>query len=209
VLVVTATLDGGTALFLVDAAAAERTSGRLIDAQPRARIRFSETPATLLCPPDSADDALRSAHLHTTALLAAEMLGLAEAAFALTIAHLQLREQFGVLIGTFQALQHRAARLYVDLELGTSLVLEALRALCTRDDISSAREEAVMAVSAAKAFMNEVALAVTAEGVQLHGGLGMTDEADIGLYLKRARVAASELGDSTYHHRVVAAARGL
>jgi alkylation response protein AidB-like acyl-CoA dehydrogenase len=131
------------------------------------------------------------------------MLGSAEAALAMTVAHLQQREQFGVLIGTFQALQHRAARLYVELELGTSLVLEALRLLDASDG------EAPVAVSSAKAFLNDLAPALAGEGAQLHGGLGMTDEADIGLYLKRARVAAAELGDSAYHHRIVAAVRGV
>jgi alkylation response protein AidB-like acyl-CoA dehydrogenase len=202
-LVVTAALDGVTALFLVDATAVTRRSGRLIDTRHRARIDLATAPGTLLCPPERASALLASALTHTTALLAAEMLGSAEAAFALTIAHLQQREQFGVLIGTFQALQHRAARLYVELELGTSLVLEALRLLDAGD------AHATPAVSAAKAFMNDVALAVAREGAQLHGGLGMTDEADIGLYLKRARVAASELGDNAYHHRVVAGARGI
>jgi alkylation response protein AidB-like acyl-CoA dehydrogenase len=108
-----------------------------------------------------------------------------------------------VLIGTFQALQHRAARLYVDLELGTSLVLEALRLLDAGD------EDAPVAVSAAKAFLSDLAPVLAGEGAQLHGGIGMTDEADIGLYLKRARVAAAELGDGAYHRRIVAAARGI
>jgi acyl-CoA dehydrogenase len=200
-LVVSATLNGATALFLVDGAAPTRTRVRLMDTQHRARIEFDRTPGTLLCADAAA--VLAEALTHTTALLAAEMLGSAEGAFALTIAHLQQREQFGVLIGTFQALQHRAARLHVEIELGTSLVLDALRML------DAGHPEAPTAVSAAKAFMNDVALAVTAEGVQLHGGLGMTDEADIGLYLKRARVAAAELGDTSFHRRAVAAARGL
>jgi alkylation response protein AidB-like acyl-CoA dehydrogenase len=202
-LIVSAALDGATALFVVEGSAVERRAGRLIDTQPRARIELVDAPGVLLCPATHADEVLRSSRMHTTALLAAEMLGAAEAAFALTIAHLQRREQFDVLIGTFQALQHRAARLYVEIELGTSLVLEALRMLDAADP------EAPVAVSAAKAFINDVALNVTAEGVQMHGGMGMTDEVDIGLYLKRARVAAAELGDSAYHHRVVAAARGL
>lgn len=202
-LVVSATLDGGTALFLVDGPATARRSGRLIDARHRARIELADAPGTLLCAPERGPDVLASALAHTTALLTAEMLGSAEAAIALTVAHLCQREQFGVPIGTFQALQHRAARLYVELELGTSLVLEALRLLDAGDD------DAPVAVSAAKAFLNDMALTVASEGAQLHGGLGMTDEADIGLYLKRARVAASELGDSAYHHRIVAAARGV
>lgn len=200
-LVVSATLDDATALFLVDGAATTRRGGRLIDTRHRARIELTDTPAILLCAAGSA--VLAAALTQTTALLAAEMLGSAEAALALTVAHLQQREQFGVLIGTFQALQHRAARLYIDLELGTSLVLEALRLLDAGDD------DAPVAVSAAKAFLNDLALAVAGEGAQLHGGMGMTDEADIGLYLKRARVAAAELGESAFHHRIVAAARGI
>jgi alkylation response protein AidB-like acyl-CoA dehydrogenase len=202
-LVVSATLDGGTALFLVDGAAAVRRGARLIDSRHRARVELTDAPATLLCPPDRGSEVLAAALSQATALLAAEMLGSAEAALAMTVAHLQQREQFGVLIGTFQALQHRAARLYVDLELGTSLVLEALRLLDAGD------EDAPVAVSAAKAFLSDLAPVLAGEGAQLHGGIGMTDEADIGLYLKRARVAAAELGDGAYHRRIVAAARGI
>lgn len=203
VLVVSATLDGGTALFLVDGAGNTRRGARLIDTRHRAQVEFADAPATLLCAPDRGPEVLSVALTHTTALLAAEMVGSAEAALALTVAHLQQREQFGVLIGTFQALQHRAARLYVELELGTSLMLEALRLLDAGD------ADAAPAVSAAKAFLSNLAPALAGEGAQLFGGMGMTDEADIGLYLKRARVAAAELGDSTYHHRIVGAARGV
>lgn len=204
VLLVSASLDGALALFLVDASLAQRTTVRLMDARHRARVELDAVHVghgALLWPPADAAGVLADATVRTTALLSAEMLGAAEAALTRTVEHLRTREQFGTLIGTFQALQHRAARLYLELELATSLVLEALRL------VDAAADDAAEAVSGAKAFVSDTLLAITREGVQLHGGLGMTDEADIGLYLKRARVAAAELGDATHHRRLVATAR--
>lgn len=128
--------------------------------------------------------------------LAAELLGVASAAFELTLGWLRERKQFGVPIGSFQALQHRAARLYVELELCRSAVSWAARVA----DGPGARPAAVAsAASLAKARCSDAARRVTDEAVQMHGGVGMTDEHDVGLYLKRARVGAATLGDGAWH----------
>ncbi|MEQ8719139.1 MAG: acyl-CoA dehydrogenase family protein [Acidimicrobiales bacterium] len=125
--------------------------------------------------------------------MAAELLGLSAEAFERTLEYLKVREQFGVPIGSFQALQHRAAKMYAELELARSIVLTSLQAIDGADDSLSAL------ASACKAKLCEVATLVTAEAIQMHGGIGMTDEADIGLFIKRARVAQQTYGDYSYH----------
>ena len=125
--------------------------------------------------------------------LASELLGLATQAFELTVAYLKERKQFGKVIGSFQGLQHRAAELFAELELARSIVLQALQAIDADDP------ELPKLASAAKAKLCEVAQRATNEGIQMHGGIGMTDEYDIGLYIKRARVAQHCFGDYNYH----------
>jgi alkylation response protein AidB-like acyl-CoA dehydrogenase len=130
-----------------------------------------------------------------TAALAAEMLGGMTAAFEMTTDYLKTRVQFGVPIGSFQALKHRAARMFVELELSRSAVMHAHRTLDEgRDDTAVAR-----AVSTAKARCSDAFLSVANEAVQMHGGIGMTDEHDIGFFLKRARAAEMTFGDAGYH----------
>ncbi|MEQ8953864.1 MAG: acyl-CoA dehydrogenase family protein [Gammaproteobacteria bacterium] len=133
--------------------------------------------------------------------LSAEMLGSVQEAFDRTIDYLKQRQQFGVPIGAFQGLQHRAATMYSEIELGRSLVRAALNAL--DDDNKTAAEIAELA-SMAKAKLSEVFYLVSNEGIQMHGGIGMTDEFDIGFYLKRARVAQQYLGDASYHRDRIA-----
>ncbi len=128
--------------------------------------------------------------------LAAELLGMAERAFEMTIEYLRTRVQFDVPIGSFQALQHRAARLYVELQLARSAVMAAFEAL--QDERIDTLERARLA-SLAKWKMNEAAQRISNEAVQMHGGIGVTDEYDLGLYLKRIRVAQACLGDSDFH----------
>ena len=125
--------------------------------------------------------------------LAAEMLGAADALFSLTLAYLKDRRQFGQPIGSFQALQHRAARMFVDLELTRSCVAAALDAL---DD--GAADIPALA-SLAKARAGDTLHLVSNEAVQLHGGIGMTDAFDAGLYLKRARVLETLYGSAGWH----------
>src|SRR5438128_1466043 len=130
-----------------------------------------------------------------TAALTAEMLGSMTAAFDMTITYLKTRVQFGVPIGSFQALKHRAARLYAELELARSAVLHAHRTIDEgRDDTAVAR-----AVAIAKARASDAFLLIANEGVQMHGGIGMTDEHDIGFFLKRARATEQTFGDAAYH----------
>jgi acyl-CoA dehydrogenase len=125
--------------------------------------------------------------------IAAEMMGCALEAFERTIEYLKEREQFGVLIGSFQALQHRAAHMQSELELCRSVLLQALS---TVDD---APEQLPLLASLAKARLNELVKQVTNEAVQMHGGIGVTDELEIGFFLKRARVAMQIFGDTGYH----------
>lgn len=136
------------------------------------------------------------------AQLAAELLGIAQEAFERTVAYMQERKQFGVVIGSFQALQHRAAHMFSELELVKSVVLRALLALDEGD------EEAPVLVSLAKAKACEVAELITNEAIQLHGGMGMTDEFDLGLFIKRARVIQQLFGDYRYHADRFARLRG-
>ena len=127
--------------------------------------------------------------------LAAEMLGGARECFERTLGYLKTREQFGVPIGAFQALQHRAANAFCEIELAQSCVLEALTAL----DEGRDREEIAKLASLAKAKAGEACGLAAREGIQMHGGIGMTDEFDIGFFLKRAAVCEQTLGDRNFH----------
>jgi acyl-CoA dehydrogenase len=136
---------------------------------------------------------LEAAADRATVGLCAEMLGSMSEAFARTIDYLKHRIQFGVPIGSFQALKHRAAELFIQIELCRSAVMAAARAI----DTGSADGAAL--VSLAKARCSDAAIAVANEAIQMHGGIGMTDEHEIGFYLKRARVAELTLGDGAWH----------
>ena len=125
--------------------------------------------------------------------IAAEMMGCALEAFERTVAYLKEREQFGVQIGSFQALQHRAAHMQSELELCRSVLLQALS---TVDD---APEQLPLLASLAKARLNVLVKLVTNEAVQMHGGIGVTDDLEIGFFLKRARVAMQIFGDTGFH----------
>jgi len=125
--------------------------------------------------------------------LAAEMLGGMQQAFAMTLEHLKHRQQFGVPIGSFQALKHRAANVYIEVELAKSAVMAAARA------VDADAPDLPKLVSLAKARGSDAYVLATNEGVQMFGGVGMTDEHEIGFYLKRARVAEQGFGDAAYH----------
>jgi acyl-CoA dehydrogenase len=125
--------------------------------------------------------------------LASELLGLSTEAFERTVAYLKERKQFGRVIGSFQGLQHRSAELFAELELARSIVLQALQA------IDSGDERLPLLASAAKAKLCEVAQRATNEAIQMHGGIGMTDEHEIGFFIKRARVVQHTFGDYNYH----------
>jgi len=125
--------------------------------------------------------------------IAAEMMGYGLEAFDRTVEYLKEREQFGALIGSFQALQHRASIMQAELELCRSVLLQALSAV---DDTP---DQLPLLASLAKAKLNELVKLVTNEAVQMHGGIGVTDELEIGFFLKRARVAMQIFGDTGYH----------
>jgi len=136
----------------------------------------------------------------------AEGLGVAAATLAMTLDYLKTREQFGVKIGTFQALQHRAVDMFVQVELCRSLSIEANIRVdgCQQRAGSPSPENDVLrkaAVSAAKVQLSRGGRFVTQQGIQLHGGIGCTDEHDVGLYFKRMQVLATMFGDEEYHVR--------
>jgi alkylation response protein AidB-like acyl-CoA dehydrogenase len=135
--------------------------------------------------------------------LCAETLGTIAEAFERTVNYLKTRKQFGVPIGSFQALKHRAAAMFTEVELSRSIVLEALRA------VDEKRPDVPALASIAKARLSDTAHLVGNEAVQMYGGIGVTDEEEIGLFLKRARVAELTLGDSAYHRARFASLSGF
>ena len=186
----------GIRLFLVTRGAAGLTATPLhaIDNRAHADLAFAATPAELLGETTGAGWDVLSATLdRATALLAAEMMGTATQAFEVILDYLKTRTQFGQLIGSFQALQHRAAKLFTELELTRSCVDAAL------DALDAGSKDAPALVSLAKAKANETLHLASIEMVQMHGGIGMTDAHDAGLYMKRARVAEALYGSSSYH----------
>ncbi len=178
-------VSAGDGLYWVEPVP-ERHSLSRIDGRDASTIDFAATPATRVC--DAAEVLDRA-----TVALCADMLGAATQVFEDTLAYLKTREQFGVLIGSFQALQHRAGRCFTQLALARSAVVAAAR-------VADEHPEQLPAMaSMAKAKMSEVFVHVANEAVQMHGGIGMTEECDVGYYIKRARVCASLLGDAAWH----------
>jgi alkylation response protein AidB-like acyl-CoA dehydrogenase len=190
--------ESGITLFLLDRNAAgisvERTV--MVDSRNAATINFSGVRvgnSEVLGGVDEGFAVLQSVLDAGCICLAAEMSGLSQEAFERTVTYLQERKQFGELIGSFQSLQHRAAHLFCEIENGKSVVLSAMQALDAGDDNAS------LLASLAKAKMGKVAKMASNEGVQMHGGIGMTDEFEIGFFMKRARAAMTALGDVGYH----------
>lgn len=188
----------GITLFLVPREAAgvavERAS--MIDSRNSAAITLEGVEVTadaVLGEVDGGYAALEAVLDAGRAGLAAEMSGSAQECLAQTLGYLRERKQFGAIIGTYQALQHRAAHLYTEIELGKSIVLKALQTL------DMAPDHAAMMVSAAKSKLGQIAQLSAREAIQMHGGIGMTDEYDIGFFIKRVRVAEALYGDANYH----------
>lgn len=198
----------GLTLFVVDAGAegVSRDALDTIDGRDAAHLRFDGVEATPLGDVDEGWRLLAPALAAGQAALAAEMTGAAAAVMGTTVAYLKERKQFGVPIGSFQALQHRAAHLWCEAELTASAVLNAARVL---DEEGGDSERAELAVSLAKARATGTLQLAVREGVQMHGGIGMTEEYDMGFYMRRARVAAEWLGDYGWHAARVARLRGL
>jgi alkylation response protein AidB-like acyl-CoA dehydrogenase len=186
----------GIQLFLVDSNAdgVEINRTVMLDSRNSAKINFSnvvipkENKMDLAC-----FESLEKINAIGAIGLAAEMLGSAQECFERTLAYLKERQQFGVAIGSFQALQHRAAKMFIDIELSKSVVIKGLKAIDTNE------ENLTELASVAKAKLGQTLKLVSNEGIQMHGGVGMTDEVEIGFFVKRARVAQQTLGDYNYH----------
>jgi len=200
--------EDGISLFLVPAEArgVTRQALKLADSRGAANVTFAgvELGAEALLGEAGKGHALLEKTLdRARAALAAEMLGSAVQAFETTLDYLKTRVQFGQVIGSFQALQHRAAKMFTDLELSRSCVEAALTAI--DNDAADVSE----LVSLAKAKMGDTLHLVSNEMVQMHGGIGMTDEHDAGLYLKRARAQETAFGGQAWHRDRYARLQGF
>ncbi|HEY4345247.1 MAG TPA: acyl-CoA dehydrogenase family protein [Parvibaculum sp.] len=198
----------GVTLFLVDpkspGIAVTRTL--MVDSRNAANIAFDNVSVSadaVLGSVDGGNDVLEQVLDIARIGLAAEMLGMIQEVFDTTVVYLKERKQFGVPIGSFQALKHRAAEMFAEIELCRSVVLDALSALEAR------RNDVPQVASLAKARLSEVATRVTNEGLQMRGGMGMTDQFDIGLFMKRARVASATFGDANFHRDRYATLEGF
>jgi len=197
----TAGSDGdasGITLFLVPRGAAGLESVRQhrIDSRNVALLELDGVTVTagdVVGAVDAGGDLLESVVDRATVGLCAEMLGSMSEAFERTLDYMKQRIQFDVPIGSFQALKHRAAQCFIEIELARSTVMAAARAVDAGD------AEAGKLVSLAKARCSDAGVLIGNEAVQMHGGIGMTDEHDIGFYLKRARVAEMTFGDAAFH----------
>ena len=180
-------------------------SSTLVDSSKAARIRFDrvELDAEAVVGEVEGGWALLARALNAgRAGAAAELVGVAAGASAMTFDYLKQRKQFGKLIGEFQALQHRAAHLYGEIEIARAAAFKAAQLIDSGDD------RAELHASVAKAKAADVASLAAREGVQMHGGIGMTDEHDIGLFMKRTAVLGELFGDVYYHRRRVAELSG-
>lgn len=191
--------ESGISLFLVDPAEKgvkiERT--HLIDSRGYARIHFDNVELSaenLLGELHNGFEPLVKALDRGRICLAAEMFGGMQEIFERTVEYLKERKQFGHIIGEFQALQHRSAHMYTQIEMCRSSLMTAL------DALEHEAENYPQLISACKALITETYELVSNEAVQMHGGIGVTDELDIGLFLKRARVSAELLGNASFHY---------
>lgn len=201
---VTARVGGTVEVFVVPAGAAGLVAvrQRRMDGRNVARVRLDGVRVSADARLPGGLAALARGIDHATIALAAEMIGAADQVFAETVEYIRVRKQFGVPIGSFQALQHRAGRVYIALELARSAVLAASRA------VDECPEQLARYASLAKAKANDACLLAADEAVQMHGGVGVTDECNVGFYLKHARAASVTFGDGAYHASRWAEANG-
>ena len=199
--------DAGITLFAVpkDAAGLSIDSVRLVDSAMAAHVKLDNVQLdadAVIGEVDGGRAVLNKVLSAGRIGAAAESVGVGLGAFEMTTTYLKQRKQFGKLIGEFQALQHRAAHLYSELEIARAAVIKAQQLL------DGGAEKAELLVSVAKAKAGQAASLAVKEGVQMHGGIGMTDEYDIGLYMKRDRALAEFMGDQYYHAQRVAQLSG-
>jgi alkylation response protein AidB-like acyl-CoA dehydrogenase len=197
----------GITLFLVpsDTPGLTFTRQHRVDSRNCAIVRLENAKipeSSILGEVDKGGEILNSVIDMATIALCGEMLGGITATFERTLAYLKKREQFDVVIGSFQALQHRAAKMFMEIELARSTVMAAARAFDEKD------AEAAALISVAKARCSDAYVLITNEGVQMHAGIGMTDEEDVGLYMKHARVTEMTFGDAAYHRDRFASIKG-
>ena len=190
--------SSGLTLFLIDSnnTGIERIKLDMADSRNYANINFNNVEVSaknILGDEETGGETVENILDIGRIAIASEMLGNAEAAFETTLDYLKQRKQFGVLIGSFQALQHRAAEMFCELELTKSSVMAAMKAA---DEGSN---ELQRLSSLSKTMAGETLHLVSNEAVQMHGGIGVTDEYDIGFFLKRARVAEQIFGSSKFH----------
>ena len=188
----------GITLFLVesDHQDVEITKTSMVDSRNAANIKFNDVAVSsenILGEENNGASVLEVVLDRAQIAISAEMLGNASQAFDLTLEYLKERKQFGAVIGTFQALQHRAAEMYSELELTKSSVIAA----CNAVDQNS--NDLRRMASLAKFKSGETNHLITNEAIQMHGGVGVTDEYDVGLFMKRARVTEQIFGNSEYH----------
>ena len=188
----------GLSLFFIDSdqSGIEAKKLDMADSRNYANIYFNDVSvdkSSLLGDLETAGETVESILDIGRIAISAEMLGNAESAFEITLDYLKQRKQFGALIGSFQALQHRAAEMFCEIELTKSSVLAAMRAA---DENSN---ELQRLSSLSKTVAGETLHLVSNEAIQMHGGIGVTDEYDIGFFLKRARVAEQIFGSAKYH----------
>jgi len=200
--------EKGITLFLVPAGAKglSRSRRELMDSRGYADLTFENVGVgadAVIGQVDGGRPLLDKTLDRATAAAAAEEMGLAQQAFDTTVAYMKTRVQFGQLIGSFQALQHRAAYLFTALQLARPTVDAALQAIDDNADNVPAL------VSLAKATANDIVNYATREMIQLHGGIGMTDAHDAGFYIKRARVLEASFGSSAYHRERYARLLGI
>jgi len=198
----------GLTLFVVDpgASGVEVTRGLLLDSHSAAHVSLDNAAVdagAVLGQVDGGADIIDAVFDRAAIALSSEMLGGVQESFERTVEYLKEREQFGAKIGTFQGLKHRAARWFCEVELTRAIVAQALRAIDDKD--ANVAELA----STCKARASDAFRLSGQEGVQMHGGMGVTDEADIGLFLKRARVSELLFGDSVFHRARFAEMRGF
>jgi alkylation response protein AidB-like acyl-CoA dehydrogenase len=195
-------------LFLVDNAwtGVKIQATRLADSRNYAQLNMTQVRITAdmcLATGEIAEQALAQALDKARICLAAEGLGLLKEAFERTNSYLKERIQFDVPIGSFQALQHRMARLYTELQMLESCVRAALNAVDAQQD------DLALLASLAKARTSDLCEKLMNEAIQLHGGIGVTDEFDLGLIAKRARVLQQSLGDGIFHRHRYACLKGF
>ena len=188
----------GLSLFILnsDTSGIETKKLDMADSRNYANISFNEViidESSLLGDLETAGETVESILDIGRIAMSAEMLGNAESAFEITLDYLKQRKQFGALIGSFQALQHRAAEMFCEIELTKSSVMAAMRAA---DENSN---ELQRLSSLSKTMAGETLHLISNEAIQMHGGIGVTDEYDIGFFLKRARVAEQIFGSAKYH----------